>query len=222
MDIKKEINKIFIDGKWIVSCSSNKRELINPVTEKVWANITMGTEEDVERAVIAARRAFQSFSQTTTTERMELLRRIERILHRRGQEIADTVTQEIAIPISVSRTSLLDWCYMHTTATISILNSFSFSERLGTTTVYKEPIGVVGLITPWNFPVGQIFTKILPALATGCTMILKPSELAPLDAIIVAEILEEAGVPPGVFNLVIGDGSTVGKAISQHSDIDMV
>ncbi|KOF14353.1 aldehyde dehydrogenase [Ensifer adhaerens] len=214
--------KFYIDGKWVEPASNATAHLINPATEEVFATIAMGSAEDVDKAVKAARRAFPAFSKSSVEERIHLLQKIEAIFLRREREIAETVTQEMGMPISLSTTGLLDWCKVHTAATIEILKNFQFAEKLGTTTVYKEPIGVVGLITPWNWPIGQIFTKILPALATGCTMVLKPSQLTPLDAIILAEIMDEAGVPAGVFNLVNGEGRVVGEAISQHPDIDMV
>uniref|UniRef100_UPI003F496AB0 aldehyde dehydrogenase family protein n=1 Tax=Ensifer adhaerens TaxID=106592 RepID=UPI003F496AB0 len=215
-------SKFYIDGKWVEPASTSTSELIDPATEKVYATVAMGSAEDIDRAVKAARRAFETFSRTTVEERIELLQRIEVAFRKREREISETVTQEVGMPISVSSGFLLDWCKIHTAETIEILRNYAFAEKLGTTTIYKEPIGVVGMITPWNFPIGQIFTKILPALATGCTMVLKPSQLTPLDGIIAAEILHEAGVPAGVFNLVNGDGRDVGEAISKHADIDMV
>ena len=215
-------SKFYIDGKWVEPASKNTSDLIDPATEKVYATVAMGGAEDIDRAVKAARRAFSTYSKTTIEERIELLQKIYAAFVKREADIASTVTQEVGMPISVSSGFLLDWCKLHTQETIEILRDYAFAEKLGTTTVYKEPIGVVGMITPWNFPIGQIFTKILPALATGCTMVLKPSQLTPLDGIIAAEILDEAGVPPGVFNLVNGDGGVVGEAISQHPDIDMV
>ncbi|RFB87558.1 aldehyde dehydrogenase family protein [Rhizobium leguminosarum bv. trifolii] len=215
-------SKFYIDGKWVEPVSKNTAELIDPATESVYATFAMGGAEDIDRAVKAARRAFSTYSKTTIEERIELLQKIHAAFLKREADISSTVTQEVGMPISVSSGFLLDWCKLHTKETIEILRNYSFVEKLGTTTIYKEPIGVVGMITPWNFPIGQIFTKILPALATGCTMVLKPSQLTPLDAIIAAEILDEAGVPPGVFNLVNGDGRVVGEAISQHPDIDMV
>lgn len=214
--------KFYIDGQWVEPIAKETSELINPATEKVYAKIAMGGAEDIDRAVKAARRAFPAYSKTSVEERIDLLEKIDAAFRKREREIATTVSTEMGMPISLSSSFLLDWCKLHTAETIRILRDYAFSEKLGTTTIYKEPIGVVGMITPWNFPIGQIFTKILPALATGCTMVLKPSQLTPLDAIITAEILHEAGVPSGVFNLVNGDGRVVGEAISQHPDIDMV
>lgn len=215
-------HKFYIDGKWVEPAGGTTSALIDPATEKVYATVAMGSAEDIDRAVKAARRAFTTYSRTTVEERIQLLQKIEKAFVKREREISEIVTQEVGMSISVSSGFLLDWCKLHTAETIEVLRKYAFSENLGTTTVYKEPIGVVGMITPWNFPIGQIFTKILPALATGCTMVLKPSQLTPLDGIIVAEILHEAGVPAGVFNLVNGDGQVVGDAISRHPDIDMV
>ncbi|CCM80025.1 MULTISPECIES: aldehyde dehydrogenase family protein [Rhizobium] len=218
----KTASLFYIDGKWVEPASAEMSDLIDPATETPYARAAMGSAEDVDRAAKAARRAFASYSKSSVEERIALLERIAVIFERRQREFAETVTQEVGMPISISGTALIDWCKAHTAATIEILRKFEFAEKLGTTTVYKEPIGVVGMITPWNWPIGQIFTKILPALATGCTMVLKPSQLTPLDAVLVAEVLDEAGVPAGVFNLVNGEGHTVGDAISTHPEIDMV
>lgn len=222
MSIKENALKFYIDGKWVEPASKQTSDLIDPATEKVFATAAMGSAEDVDRAVKAARRAFTTYSKSTIDDRIALLEKIATIFRRREKEIAETVTQEMGMTISLSSTGLLDWCKAHTEATIEILREFKFEEKQGTTTVIKEPIGVAGLITPWNFPIGQIFTKILPALATGCTIVLKPSELTPLDAVILAEIMDEAGVPAGVFNLVNGEGHTVGDAMARHPDIDMI
>jgi aldehyde dehydrogenase (NAD+) len=215
-------NKFYIDGKWVEPSFDKRSRLIDPATEKEFATVAMGSPEDVDKAVTAARRAFSSFSKSSIAERVELLKKIDAIFRRREREIAEIVTKQMGMTISLSTTGLGDWCKVHTALTIEILRDFKFVEKLGTTTVLKEPIGVVGLITPWNFPIGLIFTKVLPAIATGCTMVCKPSELTPLDAIIFAEIMDEAGVPAGVFNLVNGDGPTVGEAISKHPGIDMI
>jgi len=222
MSILENALKFYIDGRWIDPVSENTSELIDPATERVYATVALGNAEDVDKAVKAARGAFATYSKTSVEERIALLEKIAAIFRRREREIAETVTQEMGMTISLSTTGLLDWCKAHTEAAIEILREFKFEEKLGTTTVFKEPIGVAGLITPWNFPIGTIFTKILPALATGCTIVLKPSQLTPLDAVILAEILDEAGVPPGVFNLVNGDGETAGDAMSRHPDIDLI
>ncbi|MGO4567085.1 aldehyde dehydrogenase family protein [Rhizobium sp. 2YAF20] len=218
----KNASKFYIDGKWVEPSSNATRNLVDPATEKEFATIAMGTAEDVDKAVAAARRAFPKFSKSTIAERIALLEKIDTIFRRREQEIADIVTQQMGMTHNLSTTGLLDWCKVHTALTIEILRKFEFVEKMGTTTVYKEPIGVVGLITPWNFPIGLIFTKVLPAIATGCTMVCKPSEMTPLDGIVFAEIMDEAGVPAGVFNLVNGDGQTVGEAISKHPGIDAI
>ncbi|MFV3308302.1 aldehyde dehydrogenase family protein [Pseudomonas sp. NY15181] len=176
----------------------------------------------MDRAVSAARRAFTVFSGTSRSERIELIENFYRIFKRRSYEIAEIVTIQTGMPISVSSGSLIGFCEAHIAKTLEILKEFNFEVSSGITTVRKEPIGVIGLITPWNWPIGQILTKLLPALATGCTTVLKPSEYTPLDAVIVAEMLDEARFPPGVFNLVQGDGATVGDAITRHPDVDMI
>lgn len=215
-------NQFYIDGEWVAPLSSSTRDLIDPATELPFAVCARGSAEDVDRATKAARRAFESFSSTSLGERIELLQSIDAAFRKREREIAEVVTQQMGMTISLSSSALLDWCKAHTAATIDILRDFQFVERRGTTTIFKEPVGVLGLITPWNWPIGQIFTKILPAIATGCTMVLKPAEATPLDAIILAEVLAEASVPAGVFNLVNGEGSVVGDAISRHPEIDAV
>ncbi|MGX5831787.1 aldehyde dehydrogenase family protein [Mesorhizobium sp. 43Arga] len=215
-------SQFYIDGQWVNPISKSRRDLINPATEKPFATVAMGSASDLNRAVSAARVAFVSFSSTPINQRIELLKSIDSAFRKREREIAKVVTEEMGMPISLSSSSLLEWCKIHTAATIDILRNFEFAERMKTTMVYKEPIGVVGLITPWNWPIGQIYTKILPALATGCTMVLKPSEITPLDAIILTEILHEAGVPPGVFNLINGEGAVVGDAMARHPGIDMI
>lgn len=218
--LKKD--QIYVGGRWVEPEGTARQELVDPSTEEVFASVALGNAEDVDKAVKAARCAFTTFSRTSVEERIALLKRILDVFSSREQEIAQVVTREMGMPISLSSTALLDWCKIHTTETIAILETFAFEESLGRTKVYKEPIGVVGMITPWNWPIGQIFTKVLPAIATGCTMVLKPSEFTPLDALILAEIFDEAGVPPGVFNVVNGRGADVGDAISRHPDIDMV
>jgi aldehyde dehydrogenase (NAD+) len=220
--IMENAKKFYIDGRWVEPSANIVGKLVNPATEEVYAEIASGDAVDVDRAVKAARRAFETFSKTSIEERIAYLEKIDTIFRRREREIAEMVTREMGMPISLSTTALLDWCKAHTKATIKILREFKFAEKQGTTTIYKEPIGVVGLIAPWNFPIGQIFTKMLPAIATGCTMVLKPSEMTPLDAIILAEIVDEAGLPAGVFNLVNGTGQIVGDAICRHPDVDMV
>ncbi len=182
----------------------------------------MGTAADVDRAVRAAREAFPSYSKVSTVEKLQFFKRVLEILKRRQGEIASTISLEMGCPITFANEAQVPMCVSHVEAIIDVLGNFEFEEKVGKTLVVREPIGVVGLITPWNWPLNQIVCKVLYALAAGCTIVLKPSEVAPLDATIFAEILEEAGLPAGVFNLVNGDGATVGEAISRHPDIDMV
>src|SRR6202020_887945 len=167
-------------------------------------------------------RAFPAFSQTTKEERVELLERVIKVYKAHLEEIAQIVSLEMGAPLSLAEGAQAPAGLGHLMATLAALKSYSFEERVGTTSVVYEPVGVCALITPWNWPLNQIGAKVAPALAAGCTMVLKPSELAPINAIIFAEILDEAGVPPGVFNLVNGDGPTVGTVLATHPDIDMV
>ncbi|MES3710424.1 aldehyde dehydrogenase family protein [Pseudomonas putida] len=217
-------SKFFIDGQWVAPALSTPSLLavIDPATEEAFAEIAMGTKEDVDLAVRAASKAFETFSKTSVQDRISLLDAIRRGLEERREEIAQIISREMGAPITFAREAQTFTCIAHVEAMIEILRTYKFEEVLGTTQVFKEPIGVVGLITPWNWPLNQVICKVIPAIAAGCTVVLKPSEIAPLDAIIFAEILEQAGVPAGVFNLVNGDGPTVGDAISRHPDIHMV
>jgi len=214
--------KFFIDGKWTEPSTQNYLDVIDPSTEKPFAQIAMGTAGDVDLAVQAARRAFDSYSQTTVEDRIAIFKKAADIFKRRQREIAAIVTREMGSPITFSLEAQTATCVGHLEAIVDILSQYSFEEVSGSTLIAKEPIGVVGLITPWNWPILQIVVKVLPALAAGCTIVLKPSEVAPLDATIFAEVLDEAGLPAGVFNLINGDGPTVGEAISSHPGIDMV
>ncbi len=214
--------KLYIDGQWVDPVVPGFLDVINPATEEPCARIATGTAADVDRAVAAARRAFTSYSQTPIPERLALLGRILDIFQRRKGEIAPWITAEMGAPITLAIEAQTEMCVGHIEASIAGLKSFAFRKTIGRSLILKEPIGVVGLITPWNWPLNQIFLKVLPGLASGCTMVLKPSEMTPLDAILFTEILDEAGVPPGVFNLVNGVGAVVGEAISSHTGIDMV
>src|SRR5690606_39006471 len=184
--------------------------------------ISLGSQADVDRAVAAARGAFDSFSQTPVAERVALLERIVAGFNCRAPELASTVTAEMGAPAWLARDAHVPLCAAHFSQAIAALKTYEFERRFGTTLVCREPIGVCALITPWNWPLYQIGCKVAAALAAGCTMVLKPSEIAPLNALIFAEVLDAAGVPPGVFNLVNGDGPTVGVALSTHPDVDMV
>ncbi len=212
----------YIDGKWVDSEGGKRHEVINPATEEACCAITLGTQADVDKAVAAARRAFASFSQTTREERIALLERIVAEYKKRGADLAVAMAEEMGAPVSFAGTAQVGAGIGGFLGTIDALKNFSFTEQAGAATVVYEPIGVVGMITPWNWPLNQIALKVAPALAAGNTMVLKPSEECPTNAAIFAEILDAAGVPPGVFNLVQGDGPGVGTAISSHPDIDMV
>jgi len=214
--------QFYIDGKWVDPAEPRALDVVNPATEEVYGRISLGTAADVDIAVAAAKRAFETYSQTTREERVALLQSILDVYSRRHDEVAEAIMDEMGAPWGLAKNAQAASGSQHIKAALKALESYNFEERIGTTRIAKEPIGVCGLITPWNWPMNQITVKVAPALAAGCTMVLKPSEIAPFDAIIFAEILDEAGVPPGVFNLVNGDGPGVGTALSGHPDIAMV
>jgi aldehyde dehydrogenase (NAD+) len=214
--------KFYIDGAWVDPAVARTLDVINPATERSAGTISLGSDADVDRAAKAARRAFSSFSQTTREDRLALLGRIVAVYKARYNDMAAAITEEMGAPASLSQSSQAAIGIGHFQAAIAILQTYAFEEMRGTTLIAREPIGVCGFITPWNWPVNQMACKVAPALAVGCTMVLKPSEVAPFSGIILAEILHEAGVPAGVFNLVNGDGPGVGAAISSHPDIDLV
>jgi aldehyde dehydrogenase (NAD+) len=214
--------KFYIDGAWVDPVTPNRIGVVNPATEEVFAEISGGAAADVDRAVAAARAAFPGFARTTQKERLELLRECLAVYNKRYEDIAQACAQEMGAPIGFARDAQAFVGQGHFQALIDVFETFEFTERRGTTLVVKEPIGVVGLITPWNWPLNQIVCKVAPALAGGNTMVLKPSEIAPLNAIIFAEVMHEAGVPKGVFNLVNGDGPSVGQVMAAHPGIDMM
>jgi len=218
----REMLQFYIDGQWVDPVTPNTVDVINPATEEACGRISLGSAADVDLAVAAAKRAFGSYSQTTREERVELLEVILAEYAKRFDEIAEAIMDEMGAPLDLARDSQAASGTQHIKAAIRALQAFKFEEHIRATLVIKEPIGVCGLITPWNWPMNQIAVKVAPALAAGCTMVLKPSEIAPLDAMIFAEILDAAGVPAGVFNLVNGDGPGVGTTLSQHPDIDMM
>ena len=218
----KDCRQFYIDGAWVDPIREKDWTVINPATEESIAVISLGTAQDVDRAVGAAKRAFESFSETSVEERLALLRNILAVYQSRIEEMAATISCEMGAPISLSRAAQAPVGIRHLSAAISALSNLRFEVVNGSTMMRKEPIGVCGLITPWNWPMNQIVCKVAPAIAAGCTMVLKPSEFAPLSAYLFAEILHEAGVPRGVFNLVNGDGAGVGAAISSHPDVAMV
>ena len=212
----------YIDGEWIDSTNSTVIDVINPATEEVFGQISDGTKEDVDKAVKAARKAFPSFSTTTVEERIALLHRIAEEYEKRKDDIVRTVTAELGVPLKISEKSHYQMGLEHFQQAAKELETFIFEEQRGGTLIRKEPIGVSGLITPWNFPTNQTSTKLASAFAAGCTVVLKPSELTPFAAVILAEVFEAAGVPKGVFNLVNGTGEAVGNSISSHPDIDFI
>jgi aldehyde dehydrogenase (NAD+) len=218
----KDCRQFYIDGKWVAPTKPNDFPVTNPANEDHIAVISLGTAEDVDKAVTAARRAFESFSETTREQRLDLLQRIIAAYQARYDEMAETISMEMGAPMWLSRAAQAAAGMGHFFEMTKVLASFPFEEQKGSTLMRKEPIGVCGLITPWNWPVNQIACKVAPALAAGCTMVLKPSEIAPLSAYLFAQIMHDAGVPAGVFNMVNGDGPTVGAAIASHPGVDMV
>ncbi len=218
----RDMLKFYIDGEWVDPVTENTFEVINPATEEVCGHISLGSAADVDKAVAAANRAAPGFAQTTREERIALLEKILEIYATRHDEIATAIMEEMGAPWKLAKYAQAASGPQHIQAAIDVLKTYEFEEQHGTTQIVKEPIGVCGLITPWNWPINQIVVKVAPALAAGCTMVLKPSEIAPFDAMIFAEILHDAGVPAGVFNLVNGDGPGVGTALSGHPDIAMI
>jgi aldehyde dehydrogenase (NAD+) len=214
--------QFYIDGQWVDPTTPATHDVVNPSTEEVCARISMGSAADVHKAVAAARRAFASYSQTTREERLALLGRVLEVYQKRYGDIVAAISLEMGAPLWLSKAAQAAMGVAHLATTLDVLKNFPFEQLQGSTAIVHEPVGVVGMITPWNWPINQILCKVAPALAAGCTMVLKPSEVAPLNALLIAEVLHEAGVPPGVFNLVNGDGPSVGEALSVHPDIDMV
>ena len=214
--------KFYIDGEWVDPATPATLDVINPTTEAPFATISMGSAADVEKAVAAAKTAFESFSKTSVQERMELLGAILGEYTKRYDEIAAAISTEMGAPIWLSKAAQAATGQAHFATTLELLKTYAWEEKKGAYLLRKEPVGVCGLITPWNWPINQISCKVAPALAAGCTMVLKPSEVAPVNAILLAEILDAAGVPKGVFNLVNGDGHSVGEAMSSHPDIHMM
>ena len=214
--------KQYIDGAWVESEGGTRHDVINPATEAPVSEITLGTDADVDKAVAAAARAFESFSRTSVEERAALLERVLAEYKNRTADMAEAISLEMGAPVSLARTAQVGSGIGHLMSAIRALKEFTFEEQIGNSLVVHEPVGVVAMITPWNWPLNQIVSKVAPALAAGCTMVLKPSEEAPGCAAIFAEVLDAAGVPAGVFNLVNGDGPGVGTALSKHKQVDMV
>ncbi|MGZ8364673.1 MAG: aldehyde dehydrogenase family protein, partial [Caulobacteraceae bacterium] len=209
----REALKFYIDGEWVDPVTPRALDVIDPATEEVCGRISLGSAADVDKAVTAARRAFETFSRTTREERLDLLNRIIAAYDARIPEMAETITLEMGAPSWLAQRAQAALGSAHFRTAVEVLKTYAFEELKGTTLIAREAIGVCGFITPWNWPINQIAAKVAPALATGCTVILKPSEVAPLNAVLFAEILDEAGVPPGVFNLINGDGPGVGEAL---------
>ena len=215
-------DKIYIDGAWVPSAGTGTIDVINSTTEEVMGRIPEGTADDVDKAVAAAKRAFPAWSQTSKEERGKYLQRITEGLQARMSDIANVIAQEVGMPINLSNMIQVGLPLMTFSSMQSLLDETPFEEQVGNSLVVREPVGVVGAITPWNYPLHQIAAKVAPALAAGCTVVLKPSEVAPLNAFFLAEIIDEVGLPAGVFNLVTGVGPVVGEAIAAHPDVDMV
>jgi aldehyde dehydrogenase (NAD+) len=217
-----KLRKFYIDGAWVDPQGRGLCQVVDPATEEPIAEIALGSAADVDRAVAAAKRAFRSFSRTSREERLALLKRILESYVARYDEFATTLSAEMGAPMRLSLDAQVAIGREHLKQMVRTLETFAFERLDGTTMIIREPIGVCGLITPWNWPLNQITCKVAPAIAAGCTMVLKPSEIAPLNGLLFAEVMHEAGTPPGVFNLVNGDGPTVGNALSAHPDIDMM
>ncbi len=218
----REYLKFYIDGAWVDPVEPKTADVINPATEERAGIIASGSAADVDKAVVAARRAFASWSLTTREQRLDLLAAIQTEYAKRQTEIGDAIMEEMGAPASLAHGFHVGLGAGHLQTAIEVLRDFQFDEQRGATMIAREPVGVCALITPWNWPMNQTCVKIFPALATGCTMILKPPQLAPFSAQILAEILHDAGVPAGVFNMIQGSGSVIGTALSTHADVDMV
>ena len=217
-----KLDQFYIDGAWVDPVQPDWMDLVDPSTEQVHARLALGGAADVDRAVTAARRAFPAYSETSPAARSQVLRRILEVYTRRYDEFAEAMRKEMGVPITFATSGQAARGPAHINALLEVLHRFRFEEDRGTTRLRHEAVGVCGLITPWNWPVNQVIVKVAPALAAGCTMVLKPSEFSAMSAALLAEVLDEAGVPAGVFNLVHGSGAGVGAAIAAHPDIDMV
>jgi len=215
-------NKFYINGEWVEPAGRETIDVINPATEAAFASISMGTAEDVDAAAKAARAAFPAWSQSSVEERIAVLKKIMAGIQARSGDLASAITSEMGAPVGLANAAQVPSGLGHFAAVLPVLENYKFQETRGSTLIVKEAAGVCGFITPWNWPLNQIACKVAPALAAGCTIVLKPSEVAPINAYILAEIIDECGLPPGVFNLVNGDGPNVGAAISAHPEVDVV
>ena len=214
--------EFYIDGQWVQPVRLTKLDVIDPSTEEAFTEIALGTIEDTDKAVAAAKKAFASFSRTSRQERIELLESVIETYKKRSGDMAEAISREMGAPMTLARTAHVGAGLGHLAQALAVLRTYEFDEIINKTMVTREPIGVCGLITPWNWPMNQVGCKVGPALAVGCTMVLKPSEVAPVSGLVFSEIMHEAGVPAGVYNMVNGDGATVGNRLSSHPDIDMV
>jgi len=214
--------RLYVNGEWVQPAGTGMLDVINSTTEEIMARVPEGTAEDINRAVTAARAAFESWSLTLPTERAEFLKKIAAGLSSRQDEIASIIASEVGMPLPLATMVQAGLPATVMGAYVKLLSDYSFEEQIGNSLVLKEPVGVIGCITPWNYPLHQVVAKVAPALAAGCTIVLKPSEVAPLTAFILAEIIDEAGLPSGVFNLVTGLGAVVGEALASHPEVDMI
>ena len=218
----KSYEQFYIGGAWVDASGSERIDVLNPATEQVIGRVAAGNAEDIHAAVTAARQAFESWSNTPKRERADYLKQTARALQLRSDELAQLITEEMGMPTSAVRENQVDSAIQVFSDYGELLEDYAFEQRYGRATVIKEPIGVCGFITPWNYPLLQIAGKVAPAIAAGCTIVLKPSEIAPLNAVVLAEVFEELGLPRGVFNLVNGYGPVAGAAIAAHPEVDMV
>ena len=215
-------DQLYIDGKWVQPIGTGSIDIINPATEEIIGKIPVGSKEDIDIAASAARIAFDSWSKSSIETRIDILNALSNALKERGEDIAQTITAEVGTPIGYSRVAMVGTPRVVSRSYAKILENFDWEEKVRNSIIRKEPIGVCAFITPWNFPLHQIIGKVAPAIAAGCTMILKPSKEAPLSAFILADILHEIGLPSGVFNLISGHGSEIGNYMSSHPEVDMV
>ena len=215
-------DQLYINGKWVQPMGTGSINVINPATEEIIGKIPVGSADDVDKAASAARIAFDSWAKSSIEERINILNALSNALKEKGESIAQTITAEVGTPIGYSRVAMVGTPRVVSRSYAKILENFDWEEKVRNSIICKEPIGVCAFITPWNFPLHQIIGKVAPAIAAGCTMILKPSKEAPLSAFILADILHEIGLPPGVFNLVSGHGSEIGNYMSSHPEVDMV
>src|SRR2546428_4990809 len=215
-------DKLFIGGRWVAPSGSEMIDVHNAGTGAVMGRVPAGNAKDVDAAVAAARRAFESWSNTSADQRAELLGKISANLKARADELAKTIAQEVGMPLKLAGRIQAGLPIANFANFARLLKDFVFEERVGNSLVVREPVGVVAAITPWNYPLHQIALKVAPALAAGCTVVLKPSEVAPFNAFILAEAIEAAGLPQGVFNLVTGYGANAGEALVKHRAVDMI